>query len=471
MGGGQSTPTQPSVQQWSDQDKQLLIQAIATDPDFKTNIQNQIETDTSFRSTFVTNILADPTFKTNVITAIAGDPSFSDTVSKALISNAAFMKSVQGPQGLPGKDAVGLDWSVWSDGDKQAFVTLIQSNVDFRTTVMTLLKNDQAFTKTLVNNMLGDSAFTSNVIATLGSTQTFISAVGNALATNTAFTSMVRGQQGIPGIPGATGLTGPAGPIGPIGVTGPIGPQGIQGVKGDTGAIGPIGPKGATGPQGIQGIKGDIGGAAIPLPGLADTPLLLRTTGDNNHGLMWSADGDGPALFGNAGGKLMYGGKDGKKALWWDNNGNVAVASWLYVQGDANIKGSLRTPGYIGPYQMRFYDNNYNNSVGSGCLDIGQNGGLGLFTCGGYNTNNNQRFFYNPITGNLLNVANNKCLDVGNNNWNWIDCNNHQNQRFYRMQHNMQWRNGDCIDIGNSNHHSGCDGNNSNQKFVFDYLG
>jgi hypothetical protein len=175
---------------------------------------------------------------------------------------------------------------------------------------------------------------------------------------------------------------------------------------------------------------------------------------------MWSSDVDGPSLFGNAGGKLMYGGKGGKSALIWDNQGNVTIT------------GKLRTSGYIGPYQMRFYDNNYNNSVGSGCLDVGQGGGLGLYTCGGYNVNNNQRFFYNPITGNLYNVQNNSCLDVGNNsNWNWTACNNHQNQRFNKMQHNLQWRNGDCVDIGNSTHHSGCDGNNNNQKFIFDYLG
>src|SRR6185436_4477854 len=135
------------------------------------------------------------------------------------------------------------------------------------------------------------------------------------------------------------------------------------------------------------------------------------------------------------------------------------------ISGDANIKGKLNTPGWIGPYQMRFYDQ------GNKCADVGQNAGLGLWPCDSNIVNNNQRFYYNPITGNLYNIQTNKCLDVGNDQWYWNDCNNHQNQRFNKVEHIMKWKNGDCIDIGNPNHHSGCDGNNNNQKFVFDYLG
>jgi hypothetical protein len=467
MGAGQSTTATSAdvTQKWSDADKQLLIQAIATDANFKTNIQNQIETDATFRATFITNILADPTFKTNVITAIAGDPSFTDTVSKALSTNTTFMKSVQGPQGNPGKDAVPIAWTQWSDTDKQSFVTLVQTNIDFRNAVESLLRVDPTFTKTLVNNMLIDPNFTTNVIATLGNTPTFASAVGQALKTDKDFITMVTGPRGMTGAGGGQGV------------------QGIQGNKGDKG------DKGDQGIQGIQGVKGDQGPATIPLPPLSDTPLLLRGAGDTNHGLMWSnAFGeDGPALFGNTGGALVYGGKGGKRALWWDQWGNVAttndinvlgnanISKEAHIGGDAYIKGALRTSGYIGPYQMRFYDYNYNNKVGSGCLDVGQGGGLGLNTCSGTNQNDWQRFFYNPITGQLYNVVKGQCLDSNLNGigaWGWANCNNYPSQRFNRNQHNLQWRNGDCLEMGsNVNHHYGCDGNSNNQKFMFDYLG
>jgi hypothetical protein len=520
MGGGQSTATAtqlPPVQQWSDADKQLLITAISTDPDFRTNIQNQIETDTNFRTTFAANMIADPTFKTNVTTAIANDPAFTSTVYTALSTNAAFMKSLTGPQGPPGKDATGLAWSLWNDADKQAFVTLIETNADFKSTVLFLLKSDTDFANTLVNNMLADSTFTGNVISSIGNNKIFLSALVTNLQGNSAFMASVKGAQGITGTTGATGGIGP------------VGPPGSTGAKGDPGPTGPTGPTGAPGV------------ASIPLPALNNTPLYLRATGDTNHGLIYSTDMDGPALFGNSGGSLRYGGVNGKKALWWDASGNVAIAgnlnvagsilsptlnntplylrapgdtahgliyssdvdgpslygntggslgyggkggkkalwwnsngdvataSWLYVGGDAHIAGSLRTPGYIGPYQMRFYDNS--NSGGNACLDIGQNGGLGLYPCAGTNVNNYQRYFYNPITGNLFNVQNGQCLDVGNDTWYWNGCNNHQNQRFDKLDHNLQWRNGDCVDIGNPKHHSGCDTNNNNQKFVFDYLG
>jgi len=197
----------------------------------------------------------------------------------------------------------------------------------------------------------------------------------------------------------------------------------------------------------------------IPLPGLKDTPLLLRTTTDTNHGLIWSSDVDGPALFGYAGGKLMYGGKAGKKALWWDNNGNIAVA------GDVSIAGKLRTAGHIGPYQMRFYNKN------NACLDVGQWGGSYLNTCAGTNSNDWQRFFYNPVTGHLFNVTKNQCLDASGNVWGWANCSNDPAQRFTKNQHLLQWRDGNCLDTGNNTSHSGCGATNNNQMFVFDYVG
>ena len=86
-----------------------------------------------------------------------------------------------------------------------------------------------------------------------------------------AYTTSLRGPQGVKGDKGDTGLQGlqgiqgvqgPQGERGPAGADGSIGPQGPKGDKGDTGSQGPQGvkgdkgDKGDTGPQGPQGPSG-----------------------------------------------------------------------------------------------------------------------------------------------------------------------------------------------------------------------
>ena len=86
-----------------------------------------------------------------------------------------------------------------------------------------------------------------------------------------AYTTSLRGPQGVKGDKGDTGsqglqgiqgVQGPQGERGPAGADGSIGPQGPKGDKGDTGSQGPQGVKGDkgdtgdTGPQGPQGPSG-----------------------------------------------------------------------------------------------------------------------------------------------------------------------------------------------------------------------
>ena len=71
-----------------------------------------------------------------------------------------------------------------------------------------------------------------------------------------AYTTSLRGPQGIKGDKGDTGATGPQGIQG---VQGPQGERGPAGAVGDIGPRGPQGVKGDTGPQGPQGVKGDKG--------------------------------------------------------------------------------------------------------------------------------------------------------------------------------------------------------------------
>jgi hypothetical protein len=60
-----------------------------------------------------------------------------------------------------------------------------------------------------------------------------------------------------------------------------------------------------------------------------DNLLSLRGVNDGNHGLQYSADVDGPSLFGNGGGKLST--KNGGDAVKWDNNGNVKILGNLQI--------------------------------------------------------------------------------------------------------------------------------------------
>src|SRR6478736_5022258 len=112
MGGSQSQP----MSLWTPEDKQLLVTSVVTDPDFRINVQNQLDSDSDFRTKFIENVSNDQTFKDNITAALKGDTSFLDS--------------------LKGKDGIGLAWNLWSDADKKAFTTMVQTNNDFKTTVM-----------------------------------------------------------------------------------------------------------------------------------------------------------------------------------------------------------------------------------------------------------------------------------------------------------------------------------------------
>jgi hypothetical protein len=117
----------------------------------------------------------------------------------------------------------------------------------------------------------------------------------------------------------------------------------------------------------------------------------------------------------------------------------------------------------MGPYQIRFFGKNK-------CLDLPQmanNNQKGEWDCNGTGA---QHFTYNPVTGHVKHAYSNQCLDTMGDKWRFNDCNNHENQRFWKMEHLLRNGNGSCLDTGNNDHRAGCDGNNNNQKLVFDLI-
>ena len=141
------------------------------------------------------------------------------------------------------------------------------------------------------------------------------------------------------------------------------------------------------------------------------------------------------------------------------NRGLAAKQLWAR---DNIYTPKLRLEHGMGPYKVRFFDKGT-------CLDAGQFGGNGDLACNDVN-NAWQQWYYNPTTGHLRNVQTNKCLDTMGGAWKLNDCNNHQNQRFWRMEHLLRNGNGQCLDVGNKDHKWNCDGNNNNQKLVFDLI-
>ena len=137
------------------------------------------------------------------------------------------------------------------------------------------------------------------------------------------------------------------------------------------------------------------------------------------------------------------------------NRGLAAKQLWAR---DNIYTPKLRLEHGMGPYKVRFFDKGT-------CLDAGQFGGNGDLACNDVN-NAWQQWYYNPTTGHLRNVQTNKCLDTMGGAWQLNDCNNHQNQRFWRMEHLLRNGNGQCLDVGNKDHKWNCDGNNNNQKLV-----
>ena len=123
-----------------------------------------------------------------------------------------------------------------------------------------------------------------------------------------AYTTSLRGPQGVKGDKGDTGsqglqgiqgVQGPQGERGPAGADGAIGPQGPKGDKGDTGPQGPKGDAftysdftaeqlaalkgekgdtGSTGPQGVKGDKGDKGDTGPQGPSGVSPTISLEET-------------------------------------------------------------------------------------------------------------------------------------------------------------------------------------------------
>jgi hypothetical protein len=84
-------------------------------------------------------------------------------------------------------------------------------------------------------------------------------------------------------------------------------------------------------------------------------------------------------------------------------------------------------------------------------------------------TNENQQFYWNPITGKLKNAKLGTCLRANQGGSHYFsDCkDNHVDLVWWRKENLLQSRNQDCLDIGNPNHHWGCDGNNMYQTNAF----
>jgi hypothetical protein len=325
-----------------------------------------------------------------------------------------------------------------------------------------IINSPDKLASALTPGLIANTPFVNSINQSISKNTDFTKSVSNLITSDATFKAILKGDKGEPGNIGdytalKSNLYGST-------LTGAKNPATMWCADGDLCNI----------PRGNKGIDWGYGGSKIyddnQLNISSDDNIYFNTRNRRmeirNDGVYITQDGlralddnDWFRLVGSrANGTAVYNG------MSINDGGGLSVGSWERMpQGDLKVTGKLHTAGYFGPYLMRFYDNN------NKCGDVGQNGGLGLMDCNGGNTW--QQFYYNPMTGNLYNVQKNQCLDVGDNNWRWVDCNNHQNQRFWKKEHIMQWKNGDCIDIGNGNHHAGCDGNNNNQKFVFDYVG
>lgn len=143
------------------------------------------------------------------------------------------------------------------------------------------------------------------------------------------------------------------------------------------------------------------------------------------------------------------------------------IGDKILINGNAVMNsGGLRYENGFGdgPYRIRFYNSN------NACLDASRFEGdhHGWLQCD--SNSPSQHFYYNPVTGHIRNVRNNKCLDQMGGRWQFIDCNTHQNQRFTRahnLLHSVSAPNL-CLDVGNADRRSNCDTNNRNQQLVFD---
>lgn len=294
-----------------------------------------------------------------------------------------------------------------------------------------------------------------------------------------------KGDTGLIGPKGDTGLIGPSGPKGDTGaqgIQGPIGPtggakgepgiQGLQGPLGPKGDTGPLGPKGDIGIQGIQGIQGLKGDPGVQgIQGLTGPTGPIGPTGAQGiSGADYSKTTD--FILGSSANKTDRGDTGVSRAMVKDGGSMLTINyandfKGVNMNGPVNINGGLNTSRMrleqgLGPYKVRFFDKNT-------CLDSGQFGANADYTCTD-NGNISQQWFYHPVSGHLRNVGSGKCLDTMGDKWQLNDCNNHQNQRFWKFENQLRNGNGDCLDVGNTGHHAGCNGGNNNQKLVFDLI-
>lgn len=310
---------------------------------------------------------------------------------------------------------------------------------------------------------------------------------------------------------GATGPKGSQGIAGEVGEKGDKGDAGSPGLKGDTGSPGSKGDKGDTGslsvasdltlPQNVyiqnknflkfgqsmagqQANAGEIGykrfSDGLDIIGAGETtPRIVkvwdklivggdaiadnvRTPGILELGSNQTKTGD-----------TIHNGKIGYKSFSTgldiigvsDSGQQRLVKVWDKLLVDAVQTNNIYAPGFIGPYKLSFFNK-------AQCFDVGQMGGNGGNGCSDAGTNDWQRFMYNPITGQIRSNQNNMCLDSGNAVWNFVNCNNHQNQGFKMYGGTlMNVGTNQCLDLGNTNHKANCDLNNDNQRVHFVYDG
>ncbi len=151
----------------------------------------------------------------------------------------------------------------------------------------------------------------------------------------------------------------------------------------------------------------------------------------------------------------------------WGGTGNLSV------QGDTKVDGRLSTGSggisntMLGPYRINFYDSGHHN--GSHCLNIGMFGDndSGANTC---DDHTNQRFYWNPVTGQIISKATGQCLDTHDNGkWYFEPCSDHQNQQFVKWESNIRSVSGHkCLDVGNKNRWADCKGDNPRQRVRFE---
>ena len=132
----------------------------------------------------------------------------------------------------------------------------------------------------------------------------------------------------------------------------------------------------------------------------------------------------------------------------------------------ARINGNLVSRGNFGPYRIRFTGSqNASQCLVANATDIGPE------NCGA-NDNTWQQWYYSPVTGNLRNVQQNKCLMVKDNGkWGMENCNDWSTQAFFRQENLLKYRGNQCLDYADGNRHYSCDSNSGNQQVQFEFVG